>query len=81
MFRRHIYGCFIEEDFGAQQIEVIGVDNVMLETDYPHGDSSYPHSLEHAERRLAYLSPENRRKVMRDNACRVFDFTPAPEPF
>jgi predicted TIM-barrel fold metal-dependent hydrolase len=81
VFRRHMFGCFIEEDFGAAQIPVIGVDNVMLETDYPHGDSSYPHSLEQAHRRLGYLSAEDRRKVMRGNACRVFDFVPAPEPF
>jgi len=81
VFRRHMYGCFIEEDFGAQQIELIGVDNVMLETDYPHGDSSYPHSLENAQRRLAYLSDESRQKVMRGNACRVFDFEPAAPPF
>jgi predicted TIM-barrel fold metal-dependent hydrolase len=81
VFRRHIYGCFIEEEFGARQIEQIGVDNVMLETDYPHGDSSFPNSLQNAQRRLAYLSDEARAKVMRGNACRVFDFEPAAPPF
>jgi predicted TIM-barrel fold metal-dependent hydrolase len=81
VFRRHIYGCFIEDDFGAENIERIGVDNVMLETDYPHGDSSYPHSLENATRRLAHLSEVDRGKVMRDNARRVFDFEPAAPPF
>jgi predicted TIM-barrel fold metal-dependent hydrolase len=81
VFRRHMYGCFIEEEFGARQIHEIGVDNVMLETDYPHGDSSYPHSLENAQRRLAYLSADDRAKVMRGNACRVFDFEPAAPPY
>ena len=77
VFRRHIYGCFIDDKFGARQIEQIGVDNVMLETDYPHGDSSFPSSLERAEKSLAHLSEHDRTKVMRGNACRVFDFEPA----
>src|SRR5262249_27371468 len=39
LFRDHIYGCFIEDYFGAANLGFIGVDNVMVETDYPHSDS------------------------------------------
>ena len=76
LFRRHMYGCFIDDEFGSRHIHEIGIDNVMLETDFPHGDSSYPDSLANAHRRLGHLDLEDRRKVMIENACRVFDFTP-----
>ena len=49
LFRKHIYGCFIDEDFGVSVIDDIGVDNVMIETDYPHTDSSWPNSRKMAQ--------------------------------
>ena len=79
-FRRNIYGCFIEDIHGVQNLEVIGVDNVMIETDYPHSDSTWPNCLEHAQKQLAGLSSEDRHKILRGNAERVFRFTPADPP-
>jgi predicted TIM-barrel fold metal-dependent hydrolase len=76
LFRKHVYGCFIDEPHGAQDIEYIGVDNVMIETDYPHTDSSWPNSLLTARKGLAHLSEDDQYKVMRGNAERVFRFTP-----
>ena len=71
-FPDHVYGCFIDDIFGAQHIREIGVDNVMLETDFPHSDSSYPNTLRMAEERLAYLDDDELEKVTRGNAMRVF---------
>jgi predicted TIM-barrel fold metal-dependent hydrolase len=79
-FRRHIHGCFIDDLVGIRNLDAIGVDNVMIETDYPHSDSTWPNCLEHAKKQLAGLSDEHRYKVMRGNAERVFGFTPAPLP-
>ena len=44
-YRDHIYGCFFDDVHGMKNIDVIGVDNVTFETDYPHSDSTWPHSL------------------------------------
>ena len=49
----------------------------MIETDYPHSDSTWPNCLEHAKKQLAGLSEEDRHKIMRGNAERLFGFTPA----
>jgi len=76
-FRRHIYGCFIDDVHGVRNLDAIGVDNVMIETDYPHSDSTWPNCLEHARKQLAGLSEEDRHKIMRGNAERLFRFTPA----
>ena len=60
LFRDHVFGCFIDDRHGASSIGEIGVDNVMVECDYPHGDSSWPHArnlildqVAHLERRRA----------------------------
>jgi predicted TIM-barrel fold metal-dependent hydrolase len=80
LFRQHIYGCFIDEIQGAAAIESIGVENVMIETDYPHTDSSWPNSIGTARKRLAHLSDDDAYKVMRGNAERVFRFQPSAPP-
>jgi predicted TIM-barrel fold metal-dependent hydrolase len=79
LFRKHIFGCFIEDPFGVASIEKIGVDNVMIETDYPHTDSTWPNCIEVAHKELAGLSDDVKRKVMQTNAARVFNFE-LPEP-
>jgi predicted TIM-barrel fold metal-dependent hydrolase len=79
-FRQHIYGCFIDDIHGVRNLDAIGYDNVMIETDYPHSDSTWPNCLEHAQKQLAGISPENRHKIMRGNAERLFRFTPAADP-
>ncbi|MCU1463739.1 MAG: amidohydrolase 2 [Acidimicrobiales bacterium] len=79
-FRRHIYGCFIDDVHGIRNLDVIGVDNVMIEADYPHSDSTWPNCIGHAQKQLAGLSDEHRYKIMRGNAERLFRFTPAPIP-
>jgi predicted TIM-barrel fold metal-dependent hydrolase len=52
----------------------------MIETDYPHSDSTWPNCLEHANKQLVALSDEDRHKIMRGNAERLFHFLPAEPP-
>ena len=56
------------------------VENVMIETDYPHTDSLWPHSLETAHKSLEGRSDADKYKVLQGNARRVFNFEPAPYP-
>jgi predicted TIM-barrel fold metal-dependent hydrolase len=79
-FRRNIYGCFIDDVYGVRNIDAIGVDNVMIETDYPHSDSTWPNCLEHASKQLEGLPDEHRYKIMRGNAERLFRFVPSEVP-
>jgi len=77
LFQQHIYGCFIDDRFGVRNLDAIGVDKVMMETDYPHGDGTFPHSMANAEKLLEGLDDEARYKIMQGNARRVFGL---PEP-
>jgi predicted TIM-barrel fold metal-dependent hydrolase len=80
LFRDHVYGCFIHDPIGARQLDLLPIDNIMIETDYPHPDTTFPHSREIAAEALAHVTPEVKAKVLRENAERVFHFTPAPPP-
>jgi predicted TIM-barrel fold metal-dependent hydrolase len=72
LFRKHIYGCFIDDEYGCRHLEEVGVDNVMIETDYPHGDGTYPDSRENARRLLDGHGDEVKAKVLQGNARKLF---------
>ena len=42
----HVYGCFFDDAHGLNNIDAVGRDNVTFETDYPHSDSTWPHTQE-----------------------------------
>ena len=79
-FRNHVFGCFIDDAAGIGLIDMIGDDNIMIETDYPHSDSTWPGSLKLAKERIGHLPAETQYKIMRGNAERLFRFTPAEPP-
>jgi predicted TIM-barrel fold metal-dependent hydrolase len=80
LFKERIFGCFIDDIHGLDCLDLIGVDNVMIETDYPHTDSTWPNSIANAHKRLAGRSDEDKYKILQGNAVRVFDFEPAAIP-
>lgn len=71
-FLDSIFVTLLADDTGTQALDYLGSDNVMIETDYPHPDSSFPSSAAIANDLLAHLPDADRAKVLRDNACRVY---------
>jgi predicted TIM-barrel fold metal-dependent hydrolase len=78
LFRRQVYGTFWFEKIVPEHIEP-WIDNVMFETDYPHATSLSPgpnsYSLipaEMAKQSMAGLSDDSVRKLVHDNASRVY---------
>ncbi len=80
LFADHVYGTFIEDDAGIRLLDVIGEDNVMLECDYPHSDSTWPDTSRLASKWLGHLPEDVQHKIAVGNAARVYDFEPAPCP-
>ena len=81
VLRNHVYGCFIDDDVGADAaIPYMTPDNLMCESDYPHSDSSWPHSIRLMQKQLGHLPVQDQIKILRTNAERVFEFVPAPFP-
>ena len=57
----------------------IGVGHIVLESDYPHADSTWPDTSTRAAGALAALPPEEADAISWGNAAQLFDF-PVPEP-
>ncbi len=69
-----IYGCIFDDATGLRNRDVIGMDQICFETDYPHADSTFPHSREVLAKISAEagLSGEELYKFARGNAIRAF---------
>jgi predicted TIM-barrel fold metal-dependent hydrolase len=71
-----VYSCFwFENKTLIQDIERLGYDKVMFETDFPHPTCLYPDPMGTVSRTLETVSPENRRKVLGGNAARVYNIS------
>ena len=71
-FPGHVWGCFFDDAHGLRSVDEIGEDNITYESDYPHSDSTWPRTREIAEEQMADLSDEQRRKIVRGNAIKLF---------
>lgn len=75
-FRRQVLCAFADDAHGVRSIEEIGVDSIAFETDYPHGDGTWPNSYAKAMSLTESLSSELREKVLRTNALDFFGIKP-----
>ncbi len=71
-FPDHVYGCFFDDPNGMKLIDEIGADNVTYESDYPHSDSTWPETESIAREQMAGLTDEQRYKVLRGTAIKLF---------
>lgn len=53
-------------------IEAVGEDSILFETDFPHPTCLYPNPLQSVEGKLATLSPQARRKILGENARKLY---------
>ena len=53
-------------------IDSVGEDNVLFETDFPHPTCLYPSPLDTVEEKMLTLRPETRRKVLGENAAKLY---------
>jgi predicted TIM-barrel fold metal-dependent hydrolase len=84
-FRRN---CWIstecEDRFVADVIRWFGDGHIVYESDFPHPDSKFPHSVEHFLRlEPELISADSKRKILWDNAVDFYRFPPSmmPESF
>ena len=75
--RKNFTFCFIDDKAGIANREMIGVDNITWECDYPHSDSSWPTSPEAVGKHFDDgVSRTDIDKMTHLNAMRVFKFDP-----
>jgi predicted TIM-barrel fold metal-dependent hydrolase len=78
VLRRNFWFCTLDDPSTIDTIHAIGADHVMVEVDYPHGDSTWPDTQEVIERCWSHLAVEDLRRLTHDNAARLYRW-PLPE--
>jgi predicted TIM-barrel fold metal-dependent hydrolase len=74
LFRRHFFGCYIDDQFGLKNRYDVGIDQITWECDFPHSDSQFPNSRVHAAEMLKDLPDEEVHKIVELNARRMLNF-------
>jgi predicted TIM-barrel fold metal-dependent hydrolase len=78
--RHRVFGCFFEDDFGVQARDSIGIDQITFESDYPHQDSTWPHTRDVARKAMKGLPQEEVTKICRTNALSLLDLPEHRDP-
>ena len=70
----HVWGCIFDDEIGLKNRDVIGLDQICFEVDFPHADTTYPHTLDVATKICteAGLDDDEVYKLMRGNAIKAF---------
>jgi uncharacterized protein len=74
-FRSNLYATFWFEKNRNKLpdlIEAVGEDNILFETDFPHPTCMYPSPLASVAEKMTTLPPETRRKIMGENARKLY---------
>jgi hypothetical protein len=69
------YVNFWYEKVGIENRHHIGVNNILWESDFPHPTCRWPNSQEFIARSLEGVPQDEQRKILVDNAVRVFNLT------
>lgn len=77
-FRRQVFVTYIDDPVAVYNRELIGLDNLLWSSDYPHSASTWPHSQDMVARDFQDVAPAERRKIVRDNVRRLYDLVGVP---
>jgi len=70
--KRQLYATFQDDPIGPSTWDYFGADNYMWASDFPHTDSTWPHSQEVIKKDFAKVPPEVTQKIVADNAIRLY---------
>jgi hypothetical protein len=73
-FHRNVVLSFQEDAVGIRLRDVIGVDNMMWGSDYPHSESTFPRSRKILADILAGVPADEQAQIVGGNTARVYRF-------
>jgi predicted TIM-barrel fold metal-dependent hydrolase len=73
-WKRQCWATYQTDPVGIKLIDELGEGKIMWGSDFPHPDGVWPDSKEYVDRELTGLSPTVRRKIICDNAARLYGF-------
>jgi predicted TIM-barrel fold metal-dependent hydrolase len=72
VLKRNFWFCTIDDPSTIDTRYRIGVENIMVETDYPHGDGTWPDTQHEIEKYWGHLPVEELRMMTHQNAAKLF---------
>ena len=79
--QRNFWFCTIDDPTTLRVRDRIGVDHIMVESDYPHADSSWPDTQALLADRFAGLPDADVARLTHENAARLFRHPVPPSGF
>ena len=71
-FRRQVYATFQDDRIGVLLRDQIGLDRLMWASDFPHSDSTWPHSREVIERDFEGVPEPEAAQILADNCAALY---------
>ena len=71
--RTNTYFTFQKDPVAVETRERVGLDRLMWASDYPHSDSTWPHSQKVIERDFAGVPDDDLRAILHDNAAKLYN--------
>jgi len=78
VLRRNFWFCMIDDPSTICTRHTIGVENILFESDYPHGDGTWPDTQLVMDRILGDLPVEEARMIAHENAAKLYNH-PLPD--
>jgi predicted TIM-barrel fold metal-dependent hydrolase len=72
VMQRNFWFCAVEDPSAFVQRDRIGLEHILLESDYPHCDSTWPHTQETIRTEIGHLPADDIRKLTWENASRLY---------
>jgi predicted TIM-barrel fold metal-dependent hydrolase len=69
---RNVWFCAFDDRAAITMRDRIGVENILLEVDYPHGDGTWPDTQDFVMNLLKGVPADEVRKLTHENAAQVF---------
>ncbi len=76
--RRNFWFCMIDDPSTISTRHTIGVENILFESDYPHGDGTWPDTQQVIDKTIGHLPVEEIRMITHENAAALYGH-PLPE--
>lgn len=70
--RRNFWFCMIDDPSTLCTKDAIGVENILFESDYPHGDGTWPDTQYVLEKLVGKLPPHEIRMIAHENAAKLY---------
>jgi predicted TIM-barrel fold metal-dependent hydrolase len=72
VLQRNFWFCTLDDPSTIDTRHRIGIDHIMVETDYPHGDGTWPDTQDVIADVWGHLPPDELRKICCENAAALY---------